>query len=116
MDTSVPGSSHDPADETTHKVVNKPTHKNFSWSQKLNLHNVTLEMIHSFDEAATVTPSQYWATFVNDAWKRLIPYRSRGISAVQCQLMLTPHFAKKEWTHIFGTMAQMCPGAAESIK
>lgn len=108
MDTSVPGSSHDPADETTHK--------NFSGSQKLNLHSVTLETIHSFDEAATVTPSQYWATFVNDAWIHLIPYRSRGISAVQYQLMLKPHFAEKEWAHIFGTMAQMCHGAAESIK
>ena len=152
---SAPGSSHEPAE--------KPAHKHSSKPQKLNLHNVTLEMIHSFDKIVTeqpieqysvwfpfllevdrtssfpftlepnkqydktltlklgsfqptVTPSQDWTTFVNEVWKHISPYRSRGISAVQYQLTLEPHFTEKEWARIFGAMARAHPGAEESIE
>lgn len=55
----------------------------------------------------TTSPREDWATFVNNVWKHLAPFRSQGIASVQYELTLKPHFTEQVLVRIHGDMVQV---------
>lgn len=86
----------------------------FNWELNEQYAKVRSLKMGSFQP--NVSPCEDWAIFVNELWKHLALLRSRGISPVQYELTLEPHFCEEKWARIHSDMVQVYTGPSRRIE